>query len=304
MPIDDSMNKGVFRHQEATYRELLETARVFFEGDWRDLPIRPRFSRFIAGPTGTGKTHIVTTLGRELGLPVFSVTATSWIPFGATPRGARPTWVDIVEFCRSHTRGIIFLDEVDKLMGWTAWMQYIRTEAFGLLDRCVPDTVTLNGGNYDQEDPDELKARVETARIRLADSFFIVGAGAFQAVWQSKSAGTIGFGSSSSGSSVSLNKSDMAAVIPAEVVNRFASPILVLHPLSRDDYAAILQKVVSELDPPLGGLVSSIGRNSIADAVANGTGCRWVEEVILRALMDLPKGHAVEPIHCEDPGGS
>jgi hypothetical protein len=282
------MTPGVFDHQQVVYRELAETARVFFHSDWRNLPIRPRFSRFIAGPTGTGKTHMVTALGRDLGLPVFSITATSWIPFGASQRGARTTWIDLVEFCRSHTKGIIFLDEVDKLMGWSPWMQFIRTEAFALLDSRVPDTVTLTGSDTCEDDPDELKGRVETARIRLADSFLLLGAGAFQPLWQGKATGPIGFGSASQSPSELLEKADLGTVIPAEIINRFASPILLLNPLRAMDYKSILARVVSQLDTPLKGFVESIGEESIDDAVKNGTGCRWIEEVVLRALMNMP----------------
>jgi len=289
------MTPGVFDHQAVVYRELAETARVFFHSDWRNLPIRPRFSRFIAGPTGTGKSHMVTALGRELSLPVFAITATSWIPFGASQRGARTTWIDLVEFCRSHTKGIIFLDEVDKLMGWSPWMQFIRTEAFALLDSRVPDTVTLSGSDCDGDDPDELKGRVETARIRLTDSFLILGAGAFQAIWQGKATSPIGFGSKGPPPSAPLEKAELGNVIPPEIINRFASPILVLHPLQSGDYRSILAKVVSQLDAPLKGLVSQIGESSIPDAVKNGTGCRWIEEVVLRALMDMPKEDSPEP---------
>lgn len=289
------MTTGVFDHQEVVYRELAETARVFFDSDWRNLPIRPRFSRFIAGPTGTGKTHMVTALGRELGLPVFAITATSWIPFGASQRGARTTWIDLVEFCRSNVKGIIFLDEVDKLMGWSPWMQFIRTEAFALLDSRVPDTVTLSGSDSDGDDPDELKGRVETARIRLTDSFLILGAGAFQAIWQSKASSPIGFGSTGPAPSEPLDKAELGNVIPPEIINRFASPLLVLHPLRARDYQSILAKIVSQLDAPLQGLVSQIGESSIPDAVKNGTGCRWIEEVVLRALMDMPIEVAPEP---------
>jgi hypothetical protein len=171
---------------------------------------------------------------------VFAITATSWIPFGASQRGARTTWIDLVEFCRSNVKGIIFLDEVDKLMGWSPWMQFIRTEAFALLDCKVPDTVALSGTDTCEDDPDELKGRVETGRIRLADSFLILGAGAFQAIWQGKAASPIGFGSQGPSPSAPLEKAELGNVIPPEIINRFASPLLVLHPLLAMDYQSIL----------------------------------------------------------------
>ena len=102
-------------------------------------------------------------------------------------------------------------------------------------------------------------------------------------------ASPIGFGSQGPAPSEPIEKAELGNVIPPEIINRFASPILVLHPLLAMDYQSILAKIVSQLDAPLRGLVSQIGESSIPDAVKNGTGCRWIDEVVPKALMELPE---------------
>jgi hypothetical protein len=63
-----------------------------------------------------------------------------------------------------------------------------------------------------------------------------------------------------------LDKTDLSEVIPPEAVNRFAAPILVLHPLHREDYRIMLAQRASRIDDPLRALVSEIGERSIRDA--------------------------------------
>lgn len=280
------MTSPIFPHQKSVYHSLWETARVFFGADWEDLPIRPRFSRFITGPTGTGKTHIVSALAEELDLPLYTIVATNWIPLGASQRGAKPTWLDLVEFCHINLRGIILIDEVDKLMGWAPWMQFIRTEAFSLMDGRVPDNVVPSAADTGDVDYDMLQLHLETARTRLSDSFLIVGAGAFQHLWQEKEATKIGFTATGQEDFWQLQKVDLAKAVPAEVINRFASPILILPPLKEADYRSILANVLLQLNAPFQHRVERIAESTIGQAVANKTGCRWIEEVVLQALIE------------------
>jgi hypothetical protein len=273
------MSTSIFPHQHQVYRALLETARAFFAAEWRDLPVRPRFSRLIVGPSGAGKSRVVAALAEELEMPLFQVVATNWIPLGCTDRGARPTWPDLIEFSQTHLRGIILVDEVDKLMGWSPWIQYIRCEAFSLLDGRVPDNVVIPSPEEGDEDPELLEKRLEFARTSFGNRFLIVAAGAFQDLWQEKQIGRIGFGSESSGDAEILQKIDLARVIPTEIVYRFASPILILPPLKENDYWAILEGVLPQLDGAFKRRVRKIAKSSILLAVKNQTGCRKMVSV-------------------------
>jgi hypothetical protein len=274
----------LFPHQRLACSELLATARVFFDSDWAHLPVQPRFTRLIVGPTGVGKTHLVRTLAGELEIPCLELTSTNWIPLGANNRGARPTWVDVADFCRRNERGLIFVDEIDKLYGFSSWINYIRVEVFGLLDRRAPDNLTVP--NDDETDPNELKISLQLGKVRLRNGMFLVGAGAFQNLWQEKRSQPIGFADFGASPPSDLSPSEMATVLPAEIVNRFASPVLTLRQLNREDYESILREVLVKLPSELVDETRKVADATIQTAIDGHTGCRWIEEVMLQVLIN------------------
>jgi ATP-dependent Clp protease ATP-binding subunit ClpA len=77
---------AIFSHQRDAFGALRDTAHAFFSGIWANLPHRPRFTRLVVGPTGSGKSHVVRELARNLGLPLLHLCASSWIPLGAARR--------------------------------------------------------------------------------------------------------------------------------------------------------------------------------------------------------------------------
>ena len=277
----------LFPHQKEVYEELLATAGLLFGGAWKQCSIRPRFSRFLSGPTGSGKTHIVKSAADQLGVPILVVSATNWMPLGCSQKGARPTWRDIACFCQRYERGIIFVDELDKFGGReSSWMDHIRVEAFQLLDQIFPDTVLAD------DDEDELACEtLDHLKIadRLLNRFLIVGAGAFQGIWSEKRAAHIGFGEKVEDKENKISKSMMAQQIPAEIANRFAGPILVLKPLIQSDYKEMLDEAASSLDEQTAKIFLKKGLASLEDAASNQLGCRWIEELLLHSLLELEK---------------
>lgn len=279
------MSPLLFAHQLDVFHALRATAEVFFAAQWRGLDVRPRFARFVAGPTGCGKTHVVRAVGSALGVPLLKIVATEWIPLGAANRGARPTWLDVALFCHRNERGIIFVDECDKLVASdaTGWMNYIRTEALGLIQGDVPENLSLSECTELADDAeDEVLKRI---RSRLRNAMLVVGAGAFQALWEARGQRRCGFQASRDPHDGSLSQAELARVIPAEVVNRFAAPILVLRPLHRRDYEHMLEQMVGRLPAELAARAGTIGRATLDRAVANRTGVRWLEEVVLQSLL-------------------
>ncbi|MEY4299596.1 MAG: hypothetical protein RIR25_832 [Verrucomicrobiota bacterium] len=134
----------LFAHQEAAFRSLAETARLCFSWQqWRSLPVRPRFARFVSGPSGCGKTHLAKALAEHLDVPLYAVDASSWMPLGANGRGARTTWTELALWLRDNARGIILIDELDKIGQAEGWLNYVRGEIFSVLDRRLPAGITL-----------------------------------------------------------------------------------------------------------------------------------------------------------------
>ncbi len=274
---------SLHNHQLEAYQSLKQTADVFFSRVWKHLPCRPRFSRFLAGPTGTGKSHLVRTLARELDVPVLELGATNWIPMGCSQRGAQPTWVDIAQFAGRNSEGIIFCDETDKLSGHSTWTQAIQVELFSAIDGRLPDTLLNIYEEAGEEDADFLW---ETVKVRLRDMFLVVGAGAFQGLAEVVPRRTCGFGAEEPEMAKrEITKSEMAGVIPREITNRFVSPILYLPPLDREDYLAMLESAATAAPKGLAPHVRAIGMESIDEAIESQSGCRWVEEVMLAALI-------------------
>jgi len=274
----------IFPHQKEVFETILSIGRVFFRGRWRKLPIVPRFNLFISGPTGIGKTHLVRLAAQRLGVPFLEVKATNWIPFGSYARSSRVSWPMIAEFCRGHQKGIIFLDEADKLFGQSDWSTHIRIEIFSLLDRTLPTGAEIP----ESDDPDDEATLIASRKLiatRLASSMLIIGAGAFQDLWKERSTRSVGFHSHSPSERPSLSLREASTIIPQELANRFIDPILSLLPLKRKDYFALLEYTASVLPAPTGEKLLRLGEVDVENAVSNQVGCRWIEALLLRLLL-------------------
>jgi len=263
-----------FHHQQAARRELLTTIRAFFHSEWRTYPMRPRFSRFLTGPTGVGKTKLVRQVAEEAKLPLFEVSATNWILLGCSERGARQSWIDIANFCLSHDQGIIFLDEVDKLTGDSTWTSHLRVEVFSLLDQRMPQNLLIKGADEDEgSDSEEL---LQTASDRLENQMLIIGAGAFQRHWAGRSKPAMGFQEGKPHDEPDFSIRDMHGTIPEEIANRFASPVLPLPSLSRADYLQMAWEVCTQLPDAAATRFEKLIDKRVDSAVTNQTGCRWI----------------------------
>lgn len=275
----------LFQHQQNAFDSLLATSKVFFTADWQQFPVRPRFSRFVVGPSGSGKTHIVRTVAEHLGLPLYTVDATNWMPLGSGDRAARSTWADIADFIGTNPEGIIFVDELDKLghaqgLG-SAWMQYLRVEIFSLLDRRVPSHIALPEGS----DSEERAPMLKLLNNRLQHGMMLIGAGAFQSLWEERGKRAIGLIPEKAESRRDFTHKDMQQAIPTELANRFAGPVLVLEPLREHDYRQLLRRTASKLPKDVASRLARNGRKEIRSAVENDLGVRWVEELLLKSLV-------------------
>jgi hypothetical protein len=274
----------VFPHQKEVFHELKATAAAFFSDAWQELQVKPRFTRLLAGPSGSGKTFLAKNLAESLGLPFWECAATTWIPLGCSQRGARPTWLDIAAFIRANERCVIFADEVDKLgCDTSVWMTSIRVEIFGLLDRALPRTLRLE---CDMEDGDyDLPEDLKLIQNRLAKSAFLIGGGAFQDLWDKTTGATIGF-SSGEHTVPNVDHKTIASVIPVEIANRFVAPLLRLSPLNRSDYLSMFAHAETVMPVKLRATARRIAHTTLDAAVRQSLGCRWIEQIMLRTVME------------------
>lgn len=296
-------NTLIFRHQQPVFEELLSSVELFLDPQYHTTPVRPRFSRLIIGPSGVGKSALVRLVAEAADLPLYEMAASNWMPAGAKDSSMPNTIKEIAEFCLQNEKGIIFLDEVDKLCGESAWMNHVRVEIFGFLDRKLPHGLSLAGGETEDQNHAVITRdilRKKAGRV-LRNGMFIIGAGAFQSLWKKHNRSVCGFDPSAAKNERLLSRKHLYATLPEEIVNRFGGPVLQIPPLGVGDYQEILDSTISRFKtegfhPDLIARIKSKGEMTLADAVSEQTGCRWIEEVVSEALKTFRReGEPLKP---------
>lgn len=272
---------GILDHQRTAYERLLAVANACFFTQRTTLPLRPRTNTLLVGPSGSGKTFLAGAVAKKLGVPFLSLTVGEWILLGCTQRGAKTTWPLIVTFLQKHAQKdgvVLFLDEIDKIRGDSSWETFLRTEIFRLLDLDLPE------GLCDGDDDAMSDSDVNRAREVLANRTFIIGAGAFQAIWENRSKVSIGFsGQSFACPTVSL--ADLSAMLPRELTNRFRAEVLALPKLTADDYRRMISQTAAQVPVYLRDTFLRLANERIASAIECQQGCRFLEEIMLDAII-------------------
>lgn len=268
-------------YQRQAFAELVEAAHDFFDRRWHDLPVRIRIAPLIVGSTGGGKTFLVKHLARKLGIPLFETSVSDWVLICASHRSSPPTLPTLYRFIEQHDRGLILLDEIEKLggVGVGDWRQYCQLEVFSVLDRRIFPGVLEN----DAEPPFRMAhdALVE----RFTRSMFIVSCGAWQDLWAPKPA-AIGFGDADQMEKVPTH-AQLAATLRLEVLNRCSSPPLMLPPLSVQDYHATFNELSGRLPAPIAAALQQPSETEFEAAAQSQKGFRFFEEILARTIRSL-----------------
>lgn len=272
----------ILDHQKAVFDRLLAIGRACVSLSHENLPVRPRYHSLIVGSSGTGKTYLARAVADALGLAYYYISVSEWILLGCTGRGAQTTWKSIYHFLLSsnkHPGAVIFLDEVDKLTHDTSWLVHLRVEVFRLLDLQVPlDLVE------DTDEPVNLQ-HYEDVQNMLRNRTFIIGAGAFQHLWEERATATMGFSHTTIDQGPAPDANALARTLPRELVNRFRRELLILPSLTADDYHRMLDRAAAEMPEFLRGTFLTLGRERVKAAVEMKQGCRFLEELMLDTLL-------------------
>jgi len=116
--------------QESAKRELSillfnHVSRIYHKANQFDhLPLPPRLTGLICGPTGTGKTYMCSKSAEFIGLPFVKIDATSIVPHGYSGKDIHDLIAD--ELYRKYNGtaeynlinfAIVYIDEFDKITG-------------------------------------------------------------------------------------------------------------------------------------------------------------------------------------------
>lgn len=274
-------------HQREALNEIVARARAYFRGDWRGLPITPRWASLMIGPTGTGKTAVAAMAGEAVGASLLRVSAPNWMPCGSINRGTRETIGVIAEHVAKHDRTIFFCDETEKLIdrgGDNSWKTYIRGELFDLIDSRWPSGLTLLETDDDQPD-----ITIEALTTKLRDTVFVLAAGTFQSWFDdSGSRRSMGFGAEINSETDELSADIIAEKMPRELANRFNSSLIRIPELQPIDYHRISKEAETKLPLRMLAAFRVEVSKRIKGAIAAKKGVRFLEEAMMEVLKNLP----------------
>jgi SpoVK/Ycf46/Vps4 family AAA+-type ATPase len=272
----------ILPYQRPIYERLSAVARACLNVDRKQFSaIKLRTCFLIIGPTGTGKTFLAHQIARELSVPFLTVTTSDWIVLGANHRGSSTTWPTIYKFLSKNKNSqgaIIFIDELDKCRDESNWNSFLRSEIFSLCDARIP--LGINDLDWDDD-----KENLTDVANFLRNKVMIIGGAAFQGVWDERSAPTVGFNPTPPESSMpELN--DLSRILPRELINRFSSEIFMLPQITDSDYIMMVEAMAHHVPDTWRKRFLDLGRARIDQAVRNQRGARYIEEILLTAIVE------------------
>ena len=296
----------VLEHQIEAHAEIVRRARAYFRGDWRGLPVEPRWASLLIGPTGTGKTavskmaadslasEISGEISGEASVTTLIIATPTWIPVGANNRGAKETLAVIAQHVARNARTILVLDELDKITSGPGgangfgnasdtWQIYIRAELYSaVLDARWPAGIAL------PDMDDDAPVTIEELTRKLRDNVFVLGIGTFQDWYDSSNTRrTMGFGASESAAD-ELTADIVAQKMHRELANRFNSSLIRIPELRAGDYLRIALEVENKLPERMRDAFRAEVSKRIETAISAKKGVRFVEEAVMATLIQLP----------------
>jgi hypothetical protein len=216
-----------------------------------------------------------------MNLAYFSISISEWILIGSSNRLAVSTWPAICQFLSRSARSegcIIFTDELDKIRAGGEYSRFLLTELYTLLDFRIPRNLRDEEGDLIRE------TTIRDAETMLRERTLIVGAGAFQEVWN-ETKPLIGFGASAVQLPEPPDLNALAQYVPRELIARFGSRLIVLQPLSETGYHDILATILPRLPDHWRSKFEQLALRRIPEAARQQQGTRFFEELLLDVVV-------------------
>lgn len=125
---------------------------------------------------------------------------------------------------------------------------------------------------------------IRDAETMLRERTLIIGAGAFQEIWN-ETKPLIGFGASAVQLPEPPDLNKLAQYVPRELIARFGSRLVVLQPLVEKDYRDMLATIVPRLPDHWRSKFEQLALRRIPEAVRQQQGTRFFEELLLDVVV-------------------
>lgn len=281
-PQNTSKSFIILPYQQPVFDRLCAIARACLNVNRAAIGLKLRTSFLLLGPSGCGKTFIAQALADEMQIPFLSISVSDWILLGCSNRGGSATWPTIVDFLeRSKQKqgAIIFVDELDKCYHDSNWNTFLRSEIFSLCDKRVQKNINdLYGDRVPAE-------RIEAVRDFLENKTMILAGAAFQDIWEARTKPSMGFIPPDPSDELP-ELPDLVTTLPRELVNRFSSEMFVMSELTAVDYRQMLEAAAGRVAEIWRKRFLELGITKIEQAVRHRKGARFMEEVLLSAIVE------------------
>jgi len=252
-----------------------------------DVSISPRTSCLMVAPSGAGKTFLAKSFAAQQKLPYMSINVSTWLLLGMKNEPENYTLVQLAAFVAQNDKGVIYLDEMDKLNGTSDWLTHLRMEIHNLLDAQLGGEI-LSGMNAKFQEKITMDD-LEKLNEKLRKNFFIVGGGTWQDYWESQVSSGIGFNATEEVRV--LDKTVLTQHISSELLQRFQQDLILMPPLNKEDFLILSKRVAEQISSSHIQDAETVQeqflqavKSGVDSAVKNKIGMRFIEECVSKAL--------------------
>lgn len=279
---ESNHNTHILPYQRALFDRLCATARAVLCTK-RCGPIRLKNAFMLLGGSGQGKTFLARALSLEMGVPYLPISISDWLLLGSRGSATWPAIFDFIERSASRPGAIIYLDELEKCGSdqsmSSAWCAFLKCEVFSLVDSRIPFNINDLDGNPIAQ------SRIEEVQRFLENRTMIVAGAAFQDLWEERARPSMGFIADDTGNGMP-DWSDLVRIVGRETINRFSSELFILPELTAADYRQMVDAMACHVDELWRPRFIELGHARIPIAVEHKKGARYLEEILLAAIME------------------
>jgi len=127
-------------------------------------------------------------------------------------------------------------------------------------------------------------------------NFFIIGGGAWQALWEpEKPSKSMGFlPDEEKIIPEEITQETLQSSIRPELLRRFRAEVLIMNPMTEDDYKALIPKFAKSLPKEIRNIFKERAYKGITKAIKGNLNMRYFEEIITQSLVEYTKNPPID----------